>query len=213
MSILYISDLHLGHANIIGIDGRPFSDVEEMNRRIIDNWNKKVKPGDQVYILGDFCWGKEDDWVRFLEQLRGAKSLIKGNHDLKQYSNNLKRHLQDIKEYKEIRDNGRGVIMCHYPIPFHKLDYKPDVYMLYGHVHTTREYEAMKTIRSWAQATCENRGDCVGNFINVGCMMPWMDYTPRTLDEIIAGEKEYSEGNPPADCDTLNKMQKNMKNA
>ena len=21
---------------------------------------------------------------------------------------------------------------------------------------------------------------------NVGCMMPWMDYTPRTLDQIIA---------------------------
>ena len=25
---------------------------------------------------------------------------------------------------------------------------------------------------------------------NVGCMMPYMGYTPRTLDEIIAGAKE-----------------------
>ena len=25
---------------------------------------------------------------------------------------------------------------------------------------------------------------------NVGAMMPWMDYTPRTLDEIIASVKE-----------------------
>ena len=23
------------------------------------------------------------------------------------------------------------------------------------------------------------------NMYNVGCMMPWMNYTPRTLDEII----------------------------
>lgn len=30
-----------------------------------------------------------------------------------------------------------------------------------------------------------------GNFINVGCMMPYMDYTPRTLDEIISGDEEY----------------------
>ena len=29
------------------------------------------------------------------------------------------------------------------------------------------------------------------NFINVGCMMPYMDYTPRTLDEIISGDEEY----------------------
>ena len=25
------------------------------------------------------------------------------------------------------------------------------------------------------------------NMINVGAMMPWMDYTPRTLDEIEKG--------------------------
>ncbi len=30
-----------------------------------------------------------------------------------------------------------------------------------------------------------------GNFINVGCMMPYMDYTPRTLDEIIEGDAEF----------------------
>lgn len=24
-----------------------------------------------------------------------------------------------------------------------------------------------------------------GNVYNVGCMMPWMDYAPRTLDDLI----------------------------
>ena len=28
------------------------------------------------------------------------------------------------------------------------------------------------------------------NMFNVGCMIPFMDYTPRTLDEIICGYKE-----------------------
>lgn len=28
------------------------------------------------------------------------------------------------------------------------------------------------------------------NMFNVGAMMPWMDYTPRTLDEIISTAKE-----------------------
>ena len=36
------------------------------------------------------------------------------------------------------------------------------------------------------------------NFINVGCMMPYMDYTPRTLDEIIEGDAKYHEENPDA---------------
>lgn len=190
MANLYIADLHLGHTNVIKIDNRPFADVEEMNQKLIENWNNKVHSDDQVFILGDFCWGKEDERVYFLEQMKGVKTLIKGNHDLKQYGSNLKRHFQDIKDYKEIRDNGRGVILCHYPIPFHKMAYNPDIYMLYGHVHTTREYDAMRMIRKWAQTSCNNRGDCRGNFINVGCMLPWMNYTPRTLDEIIASETE-----------------------
>lgn len=193
MAIMYISDLHFGHANIIKIDKRPFADVEEMNQKMIENWNNKVKSDDWVYILGDFCWGKENEWIEYLKQLNGVKTLIKGNHDLKQYGSNLKRYFQDIKDYKEIRDDGRGVILCHYPIPFHKLAYNPDVYMLYGHVHKTREYDAMRMIRKWAQVTCEHKGDCRGNFFNVGCMMPWMNYTPRTLDEIILRDPDKPE--------------------
>ena len=33
---------------------------------------------------------------------------------------------------------------------------------------------------------------CRGQFINVGCMMPWMDYQPRTLAEIIEREEAAS---------------------
>ena len=33
----YIADLHIGHANAIKFDGRPFADVNEMNNTIIEN--------------------------------------------------------------------------------------------------------------------------------------------------------------------------------
>lgn len=39
----YISDLHIGHANIVRFDNRPFADLNEMHRAIIDNWNSRVK--------------------------------------------------------------------------------------------------------------------------------------------------------------------------
>lgn len=94
---------------------------------------------DTTYILGDFCWGTEPEWKRILAMLNGHKVLIRGNHDLKNMSASLKSMFDDIKDYKEITDQGRHVIMCHYPILFYKGSYDPKTYMLCGHVHMTRE--------------------------------------------------------------------------
>ena len=85
---------------------------------MVANWNSVVKSDDTVYILGDFCWGKEKDWLEVLPKLHGKKVLIRGNHDLKNPSAALKALFVDIKDYKEIDDNGRRVILSHYPIPF-----------------------------------------------------------------------------------------------
>lgn len=185
----YISDLHFGHANVIRFDGRPFKDVDEMEDTLVRNWNSATRLEDTVYILGDLCWGKESEWKRILAKLNGSKVLIRGNHDLKEMSSGLKKMFQDIKDYKEITDSGRHVIMCHYPILLYKSSYNPNCYMLCGHVHNTRENDFLnqwrEELRSSRSATSHN----CGNIINVGCMMPYMDYTPRTLDEIINGSK------------------------
>ena len=34
------------------------------------------------------------------------------------------------------------------------------------------------------------------NIINAGAMMPWMDYTPRTLEQIEAGYEEWKTRKP-----------------
>lgn len=186
MRKLYISDLHFDHANVIKFDQRPFDSVDEMNDKLIENWNNTVDKDDMVYILGDFCWKKQDRWLELLNQLSGQKTLIMGNHDLKQMSNSLKSKFCDIKEYKEITDDGRQVILCHYPIVCFKNHYY-GAYHLYGHVHTTYEF----TLTESAKDTQENVYDVVCNMYNVGCMMPYMNYTPKTLDEIIEGYKSY----------------------
>lgn len=77
----FISDLHIGHANAIKYDNRPFADITEMNNKIIENWNSRVKTDDTVYILGDFIWAKEHLWPFYVEPLAGKKVLIRGNHD------------------------------------------------------------------------------------------------------------------------------------
>lgn len=183
----YISDLHLGHKNVIGFDDRPFSTVEEMEEALIANWNARVKPGDTGYILGDFIWGKEPEWQRLVPLFHGNKVLIRGNHDLKELSKSTRRLFQDVKDYKEIRDGERHVLLCHYPMLFYKRSFDPQSYMLCGHVHTTRENDFLTQWRQELRRTRSSPSDSWGNVYNVGCMMPYMGFTPRTLDEIIAG--------------------------
>lgn len=187
----YIADCHFGHPAILRLDHRPFADLQQMEESMVMLWNAAVKKGDTVYILGDFCWGKADEWLRILRRLNGQKVLIQGNHDLKQYPPELRQEFSDIKDYKEIHDGDRHVLLCHYPIPFYKRSNDPSYYMLCGHVHNTQENEYLE---KWtAELRAAHRADPApvhanncGQIINVGAMKPWMDYTPRTLDELIA---------------------------
>ena len=79
--VFFTSDLHLGHANVIRYDNRPFSSVEEMNEELIKRWNAKVGKGDVVYVLGDFIWHTDKKPEDILWALNGMKILIRGNHD------------------------------------------------------------------------------------------------------------------------------------
>jgi calcineurin-like phosphoesterase family protein len=90
--IFIISDLHLGHANIIRYCARPFPHdaVHEMDEVLIKNWNYTVKPSDRVFHLGDLCYGTEaKDPAEYLRQLNGRITLIVGNHDKKSTAGQL----------------------------------------------------------------------------------------------------------------------------
>ncbi|PKL70566.1 MAG: hypothetical protein CVV30_04230 [Methanomicrobiales archaeon HGW-Methanomicrobiales-1] len=82
--LFVISDLHLGHANIIRYCSRPFlfSDPGEMDRVLIANWNSVISETGRAYFLGDFRYGAHAqvaDYYR--EQLQGNITFIAGNHD------------------------------------------------------------------------------------------------------------------------------------
>ena len=52
----FTADTHFGHSNIIELTHRPFSSVQEMDRRLIANINDRVSARDSLYILGDFSF-------------------------------------------------------------------------------------------------------------------------------------------------------------
>lgn len=195
MRTFYIADTHFGHNTVINFDKRPFGDIEEMEHVMVMLWNAVVKPGDRVYILGDFCWNTKNEWVRLLKLLNGQKFLINGNHDLLSYPEEVRKYFAGIYDYKKINDNGRKVIMSHFPIPTYEKSNDPNYFMLHGHVHKSKENDYLE---QWKQQLREDAKTAQGlhscnlaQIYNVGSMMPWMNYVPRTLDEIIRKEKEY----------------------
>lgn len=183
--IRYIADLHFGHENIIAYDNRPFRSAEEMDEEMIARWNLAVGAEDLIWILGDFCTGDAARWETVLSRLSGRKALIVGNHDDPRTVKQLADSFEDIAEYREITDGGHQLILCHYPILAFRDHYFGRIH-LYGHVHTG--YEANVVLHAQGQLKRLYAREDVCRAYNVGAMLPRMDYTPRTLEEILAAE-------------------------
>lgn len=194
---LYISDWHYGHNNILAFDNRPFKTVEDMNAALVERWNAAVHPGDTVYVLGDMFWCNMQEAISVLNQLNGQVFLIKGNHDRCSDGRFLKKFVK-VTEYLEVEDSDRKVVLCHYPIPCFKNHYY-GWYHLYGHVHNSFEWNMMEHDRFLMQELYGH--PCL--MYNVGSMMPWMDYTPRTLDEILRLEAVYKNEAGGTACRTV----------
>lgn len=172
----YISDMHLGHENVLRFDERPYETVEEMDEILITNWNMRVREEDHVYILGDFCYKSKNMPEGYLKKMNGHKHLIVGNHDgaiMKRPE--AQECFESIDTILRINDNGRGVVLCHYPIADWVGRYHGSIH-LYGHIHG-HDYECMKFLQSRGPAY--NTAACINN------------YQPCKLDEIIANNESY----------------------
>ena len=182
--IRYIADMHFDDGNIIAYDNRPFDTIEEMNEAMILNWNRVVTgPEDLTWILGDFCVGNGQRWREILSRLNGRKALILGNHDDRMAAEAADELLEETAEYREILDEGRHVVLCHYPIVSFR-DHYFSWYHLYGHVHNSFEANVTENARRLLQRLYVREDVCL--MFNAGAMMPRMNYTPRSLEEITA---------------------------
>ena len=172
----YISDLHFGHRNVIGFDKRPFADIDEMDRCLINNWNARVRSEDTVYILGDFCYkgGRATKW--YLQQLKGHKVLIIGNHDEKTLQDpEAMKYFEDVRLMMHVTDGDKQICLCHFPIAEWN-GYYHGSWHIYGHIHNRKNetYEFMKT-REHA--------------LNAGCMIN--NYAPATFGELVKNNKDF----------------------
>ena len=170
--IYFTSDLHFWHEKIIHHCNRPFKDVQEMNEKLICNWNAVVKPDDEVFILGDVTMKGPEQAYTVLSRLSGKKYLVRGNHDLFVDNADWRQYswvFQWVKDYHEMVLNNQKFVLFHYPIAEWADFYKGAIH-LHGHQHNAAAYNLQQ------QKMGLRRYD-VGVDAN--------GYTPVSLDNII----------------------------
>lgn len=137
--IYFTSDLHFGHKNIIKYCDRPFPDLHEMNKAIVDTINSVVGFDDELYILGDFCFrGKKPIDYRVRIACREVH-LVLGNHDKRTdyYPSDLITDMNgfsSIQDVKEIIYCNQRIYLSHYAHRVWPASHKGS-WMLYGHSH------------------------------------------------------------------------------
>jgi len=123
----FTSDEHYFHKNIIKYCNRPFKNVDEMNKEIIDRHNSVVGIHDTTYHAGDYTLIKDRRKIQeIINQLNGHHVFIKGSHD---YWLN-----RNYRTKIEMTIKGQSLTINHYCMEtWHKSHWNS--WLLYGHSH------------------------------------------------------------------------------
>jgi calcineurin-like phosphoesterase family protein len=131
--VWFTSDQHFGHPQIIGHCHRPFATVEEMDEKLIESWNSRIKHGDVVYHLGDITFRSAKNPGIYFGRLHGLIHLIAGNHD----DETVKKRATCfawIKDYFYLRLDRKKVVLSHYPFESWRAS-RHGGFHLHGHSH------------------------------------------------------------------------------
>lgn len=144
------SDLHFNHDREFIYKARGFETVYDMNRAIVENFNKVVAPEDDLYILGDLMLGGPDrmkDGLSLIKQLNGKLHLVRGNHD----TDTRWEAYHDLYNVVECENaiylnyKKYHFYLSHYPTITSNNDYekplKARLVSICGHTHTQNKWE------------------------------------------------------------------------
>jgi calcineurin-like phosphoesterase family protein len=140
--IWFISDTHFFHENIlkfrdkVGSVIRNFNDVTEMNERMNQEWNSRVKPQDKVYHLGDVFVGVQfpSAAVELMKALNGHKRLMLGNHD--HIEQPAYREFERIELWTGGKFKQYHFVASHIPLRHDQM--RDGEYNVHGHLHQNK---------------------------------------------------------------------------
>ena len=134
----FISDLHFGHywngRGIINFERTQFKSIEEHDayiEAVISNLCHKLKPGDEVWNLGDFGSLTKlytTDWIK----ATGAKAyFLYGNHDRQSDLSQFEHYFDQVFLYPVYLS--QKLVVSHYPVAVW-----PDSVNVCGHLHSAK---------------------------------------------------------------------------
>lgn len=175
--IFFTADTHFGHTNIIRFCDRRFTDVEEMNEHLIENWNARVTNHDTVFIIGDMFFRSETTPEDILSRLNGHKHMIMGNHDFGWLAglSAVGKYFESVDNYKEYAADGLNYVMCHYPLISYRHDSK--WYMIHGHIHNNTDLDFWDILKNRPRIL--NAGTDINEFF------------PVTIEELIKNNERF----------------------
>lgn len=196
-SVFLVSDTHFGHSGVCKFmrnDGvtklRPFDNPEEMDEFMVEAWNKKVKPTDKVYHLGDVVINRKA--LGIMRRLNGDKVLIRGNHDIFR-DVEYREYFRELRAYHVMN----GMILSH--IPVHADSLGRFGVNIHGHTHANRVMKPrgfdVKTGEILYSNEIDPRYHCV--------CVETTDYAPILFEEVIkrieaeGGSVGFKNGNGP----------------
>ena len=140
--IFFTSDTHFCHKPEFLWSPRGFTNVDDMNEAIVENWNKVVKPHDIVYHLGDTILNDTEKGIEYFKRLNGEIFLIWGNHDTQNRMNALfeacRNKLMGGWYAFVIKHGKQSIYLSHYPTLTANFDdkhFSQHVINLHGHTH------------------------------------------------------------------------------
>ena len=117
MKVFVTSNQQFGRLGAIKAYKRPFKNVEEMNTHLIKQWNKEVKAGDAVFVLGNLIWDPETG-EDVIKALNGDILVIDGEWDratedivkLKKNSSLAEAKIRHISDGIKVMENIKAIL-------------------------------------------------------------------------------------------------------
>lgn len=172
-NVLFWSDLHLFHGNIIKYCDRPWMEPETMSYDMLAKYNDTVQSDDVVIFGGDIAFKNFSEAVNILRQMNGIKILVYGNHDWDRKKKNfIKLPFDYSVPCIDVALNNQNYFISHYPVPSSIL---PEDYVnIHGHVH-----------------------DRLLDITNKLCMcVEILDYAPKKLTDMQLANQQFASTNP-----------------
>jgi calcineurin-like phosphoesterase family protein len=190
-AIWFSSDHHFRHTNTWekfkrrdGSPLRPFTSTKEMDERMIEEHNSRVRPQDHWYCLGDISMMRPRFVREQIGKLNGHKRLVRGNHDIYKTKEYLEVGFEEIYGTRHID----GVCFSHFPV--HPRSVGRYFGNVHGHIHEGPNLPPAEwTVPESRPGTGQDRIVCP--YLNI--TVEHTDYKPLSLEEIKAELKRMKE--------------------